>query len=217
MQYKSKIWNRSRLKSAFTAAVLACASACTPDGDIIFGPVRVTATVGEASFAQTLFGGVKGATITHRQRFCEMPTEEELSEQLKGEGAFDITQFIRLNRLELVETTLTATSGNFNFLTDLTVRFVPKPGAGNAVVLGTASAPGGFNTEIVLIPEDDVDFLALIRANDASDSDACPKIEYEMTFQSIPLQDVEYRLDVTVDGYVELGAEKFLATADFVQ
>ncbi|MDZ4858952.1 MAG: hypothetical protein SGI88_08195 [Candidatus Hydrogenedentes bacterium] len=189
------------------AMALALATACTPDGNLIVGPVRITANIGEASFAETLFG-LKGATITHRQEFCDMPTEEELSEQLQGEGSFDITRFIRPNRLELVETTITATSGNFDFLTGMTVRYIPRPGAGPTVVLGTASASGGFGTEIVLVPEDGVDFLELIRANDESQSDQCSKIEYQMTFQSVPLQDVEYRLDITVDGYVELGPEK---------
>jgi len=189
--------------------ILIFATSCTPDGNLIVGPIRITANIGEASFAETLFG-LKGATITHRQKFCDMPTEEELSEQLKGEGSFDVTRFVRPNRLELVETIITATSGDFDFLTAMTIRYIPKPGAGPIVVLGSASAPEGFGTEIVLVPEEGVDFLELIRANDDSDSEQCPKIEYEMTFKSVPLQDVNYRLDITVDGYVELGPEKFI-------
>lgn len=189
------------------------ASACTPQGNLVVGPARVTATVGEASFLSTLFSLKGGATITHKQKFCEMPTEDELQSEVTTVGDIDLSAFIRLERLELVETVLTATSGDFSFMTDMTVTFIPKPGAGDPVVLGTASDPNGFGTEIALVPPGGVDFLELIRANDAGDPDACPKIEYEITFQSVPLQDVEYRLDVTVDGYAEVGPEKFLAAS----
>lgn len=193
-----------------TAVILAFGLSCSPNGNLIVGPVRVTATIGEASFVETLFSIKGGATITHKQKFCDMPTEEELQEQVTTVGDIDLSAFIRLDRLELVETVLTATSGDFDFLTGMTVRFLPKPGAGNPVVLGAASNPNGLGTEIVLEPEDGVDFLALVRANDAADPDDCPRIEYTLTFQSVPTQDVDYRLDVTVDGFAEVGREKVL-------
>ena len=183
---------------------------CSQNGNLLVGPVRVTATIGEASFVETLFSLKGGASITHKQKFCDMPTEDELQEQVTTVGDIDLSAFIRLERLELVETVLTATSGDFDFLTGITVRFLPKPGAGNPVVLGTASDPSGLGTEIVLEPEDGVDFLELIKANDAGDPDACPRIEYTLTFQSVPTQDVEYRLDVTVDGFAEVGREKVM-------
>ncbi len=215
MRYFNRISNRTlRVIARAILTVAAIGTACTPGGNLIVGPVRVTATVGEASFLQTLFS-VKGvATITHKQKFCDMPSEQDISDQVTTVGEVDLSQFVRLNRLELVETVLTATSGDFGFMTEMTVRFIPKPGAGETVVLGTASDPNGFGTEIVLVPPDDVDFLELIRANDAADPNDCPKIEYEITFQSAPLQDVEYRLDVTVDGYAELGREKAFAALD---
>lgn len=190
------------------AIIITAVTACTPDGNLIIGPIRVTATIGEASFLQTLFSLKGNATVTHRQKFCDMPTEQELSDQVTTVGDIDLSRFVRLNRLELVKAVITATSGDFDFMTKMTVRFIPKPGAGPAVDLGTASDPNGLGTKIELVPPGDVDFLALIRANDAGDPNACPKIEYEITFKSVPLQDVEYRLDVTVDGYAEVGREK---------
>lgn len=191
-------------------AALVALTACTPDGDLVVGPVTVTARVGEASFLQTLFVLRGDATVTHRQRFCDLPSEEELEDEVLQVADFDISRFVQLHRLELVNTTLTATSGDFNFMTGMTVRFVPQPGAGPAVVLGTASNPNGFGSQIVLTPVADVDLLELIRANDAAGDDDCPKLEYEITFKSIPLSDVEYTVDVTVDGYAELGAAKLL-------
>lgn len=192
---------------AFAAAITVVA-ACTPEGNLIIGPIRVTATIGEASFLQTLFTLKGSATVTHRQKFCDMPTEQELSDQVTTVGDVDLSRFVRLNRLELVKTVITATSGDFDFMTKMTVRFIPKPGAGPTVDLGTASDPNGLGTTIELVPPGNVDFLALIRANDAGDPNACPKIEYEITFKSVPLQDVQYRLDMTVDGFAEVGREK---------
>ena len=186
---------------------------CAPNGNLIVGPVRVTATVGEASFLSALFSTKGTATLTHKQKFCDLPTEDELQSQVTTVGDIDLSSFIRLHRLELVQTVLTATSGDFDFMTELTVTFIPKPGAGDPVVLGATSDANGFGTEIVLVPTDDVDFLELIRANDEGDPDTCPKIQYEITFKSVPLQDVEYRLDVTVDGYAEVGPEKFFTAA----
>lgn len=145
------------------------------NGNLLVGPVRVTATIGEASFVETLFSLKGGATITHKQKFCDMPTEDELQEQVTTVGEIDLSSFIRLEKLELVETVLTATSGDFDFMTEMTVRFLPQPGAGSPVVLGTASNPAGLGAEVVLVPEDGVDFLALIRANDASRRRCVPR------------------------------------------
>ena len=203
----------SKPTTVFAGIVLCMivAGACSVNGNLLVGPVRVTATIGEASFVETLFSLKGAATITHKQKFCDMPTEDELQEQVTTVGEIDLSSFIRLEKLELVETVLTATSGDFDFMTEMTVRFLPQPGAGSPVVLGTASNPAGLGTEVVLVPEDGVDFLALIRANDAAGDDACPRIEYEMTFNSIPTEDIEYRLDITVDGFAEVGRDKVLS------
>lgn len=190
-------------------ATLLAASACTPDGNLIVGPIRASQKVGSATFLQSLFlpkTGAKGtATITHRQRFCDMPSEAELSGEVLEAGGIDFSRFIALYRLELVQTTITARDGDFDFLTGMTVRYIPVPGAGDPVELGTASDPSGLGTEIVLVPPEDVDFLELIRANDAANSEECPQLEFELTFTAPPLHDVRYRVDVTVDAFVEVG------------
>lgn len=35
-----------------------------------------------------------------------------------------------------------------------------------------------------------------------------PRIEYEITLNSIPTEDIEYRLDITVDGFAEVGRKR---------
>jgi hypothetical protein len=183
--------------------------ACTLEGNLVVGPVRLTERIGKATFFQSLFlpkTEAKGfATITHQQNFCNMPSEDEFAAAVLEVGEFDFTRFFRLHELDVVEFLIKAKEGDFDFLTEMTIRYIPKPGAGDPVEFGTASDPDGLGREIVLVPPEGVDFLELIRANDASDSEECPKLEFELTYSAPPLQDVEYRFDVTVDAFVEVG------------
>ncbi len=181
------------------------AGSCTPGGTIEVGPIRVTQTIGESTFLRSIFLPKGGVPVVWSDDFCEIPSEQELQEQVLTVGGVDLSSFIRLSGLNLVNTHIVATTGDFNFMTSMTVRFVPKPGAGDPVVLGTASNAGGLGTEIVLVPPQPVDFLDLIRANDASAAIQCPKLEYTVTFSGPPASDVDYRAEVTVDGYVDVG------------
>jgi hypothetical protein len=171
-------------------------------------PIRVSSTVGEGRFLQSIFfpakAGKGSATVTHQQNLCDFPSEEEIEREILQVGMIDLSRFIGIYRIELVETLITAKEGDFDFLTGISVRFVPKPGAGDPVELGSASDPNGLGSDIELVPPADVDFLELIRANDASDSVLCPKLEFDLTFSRPPLQDIKYRVDVTIDGFVEV-------------
>jgi len=179
---------------------------CGPGGLLEVGPVRVTSSMGSGSFVPAVFG--KAATVTVDQDFCDMPSESELSDQVLEVGGVDFSKFVRLSRLDLVHGTLTATEGNFDFMTDLTVSFVPAEGVEGStepVVLGTASDAGGLGTEITLVPPDGVDILALIRQNDNNEAGTCPKLRYEMTIKSAPLMNVKYDISLTVDAYAQVG------------
>lgn len=187
------------------ASVLAIGTSCTPQGTVEIGPVRVTQTIGESTFLRSIFLPKGGAPIVWSDDFCDLPSEAELQGEVLNVGGVDLTQFIRLSGLHLVNTEIDATSGDFNFMTEMTVRYLPKPGAGDPVVLGTASNPSGLGTAIVLVPPQPVDFLELIRANDASPSPACPKLEFTVRFSGPPVSDVSYIAEVTVDGYIEVG------------
>ncbi|MBX7257577.1 MAG: hypothetical protein K1Y02_14550 [Candidatus Hydrogenedentes bacterium] len=187
------------------ASVLAIGTSCTPQGTIEIGPVRVTQAIGESTILQSIFLPKDGAPIVWSDDFCDMPSEQELQDEVLNVGGIDLSGFVRLSALNLINAHLVATSGDFNFMTSITVRFIPKPSAGDPVVLGTASNAGGLGTEITLTPPEPVDFLELIRANDESDSLICPKLEYTVSYSGPPTSDVAYRAEVTVDGYVEVG------------
>ncbi len=199
---------RRKMRLCFMVIGIAAITSC--GGHYIeVGPVRFTANVGDGKVLQDLFLPKGGPSVTYREDMCDIPSESDLESRFLQVGGVDISNFIRLSGLDLVETKITATSGNFNFLSSMTVRYIPAPVNGqdqDPVVLGTATNSNGLGTEISLVPPEPVDFLDLIRANDANDSQECPKLEVEMTPRSIPLQDVEYTADVTVDAYAQVGS-----------
>jgi hypothetical protein len=101
-----------------------------------------------------------------------------------------------------------ATQGDFNFIRAITVSFIPAAAIGGSpdpVVLGSAVRANGLGDRIRLNPPPEVDLLERIRENDANTSGNCPKLRYDITFSAPPLSDVEYIIDITVDGYVEVG------------
>jgi hypothetical protein len=57
----------------------------------------------------------------------------------------------------------------------------------------------------VLLPPEDVDFLELIRDNDANGVDDCPTIEIEVTAHMLPLEDVHYAAEAQLDAYARVG------------
>ena len=173
------------------------------------GPVSFTTEIGSGTLLEDIFTRKGGVPISHQEDFCDMPSEEALEDQFLQVGEIDISKFVRLSRLELVESTITATQGDFNFLSAMTVRFIPAPVNGVAqdpVVLGTASNANGLGTVVVLTPPAPVDFLDLIQQNDANPSSECPKLELEVTVRAIPSQDVSYTAEVSIDAYAEIGS-----------
>lgn len=202
------IRKRHRHAYSLIAAALFATVGCF-GGFIEVGPVRFTADVGEGTLFADLFLPKGGPNVMYEEDLCNLPSESELEERFLQVGGVDISNFIRLSGLELVETKLTADSGNFNFLSSITVSYIPAPVNGqdqDPVVLGTASNSNGLGTEISLVPPEPVDFLDLIRENDENPSQECPKLKVEMTPRSIPLQDVDYTIEATVDAYAQVGS-----------
>jgi hypothetical protein len=147
-------------------------------------------------------------TVTVDQDFCNMPSEQTLSDEVLKVGKFDLSKFVKLSRLDLVHLTLTATQGNFDFVTALTVSYVPAegaPGSADPVVLGTASDADGLGTDVTLTPPEAVDILKLIQQNDANTSGTCPKLRFEATVSSPPSSNVQYDISLTVDAYARVG------------
>lgn len=187
--------------------VLILSFGCLPGG-VEVGPVQITTPVAQGTLATSIFTS-KAVTIPAQQFACDFPTEEDINSIFKQEvQGIDLSEFIRVSGLELLAVEMESASGNFNFISGLKVTFVPAPVLGipqPAVLIGEATNPAGFGSVIEIIPADAIDLLAIIRQNDSPQSGGCPKFEFEITFQSVPTQDIPYELFVTVDAKALLG------------
>lgn len=202
------ILRRNRRVFFLVAGVVGLTTVGCLGGYIEVGPVRFTADVGEGTILPSIVVFKGAPPVSYREDLCNIPSEGELEERFLQVGGVDISNFIRLSGLNIVETKLTATSGNFNFLSALTIRYIPAPENGQQqipIVLGTATNPNGLGNEVNLVAPEPVDFLDLIRKNDENPSSECPELEIEMTPRSLITNNVKYDIAVTLDAYAQVG------------
>lgn len=191
-------------------AAILLSPGCSPNLAIEVGPFPVTVAAGEGSFGPADFVTKipSGLTVTRTRDFCEIPSEDEAAAGVRMVGNINVSRFVQLSRIELFQIVIAATEGDFGFANEVVLRYIPAHSSGPApdpVVLGVASNPSGFGSTIVLTPPEGVDFLALIRENDASGVDACPTLEIEITAHSLPLQTVRYAAEAHLDAYAMAG------------
>lgn len=199
-----------RLKKCQWAVVaFLIAVGCSPQG-ITIGPYPVTMPVEGGSIDPLSFILVPGGIefdYTTKEDFCALPTEQELADRMPTIAGIEVSGFLKLKSINLSGLVLTATSGDFDFLHEITVSIVPKPVNGHAqdpVVIGYAYSPDGFGESISLVPPDDVDLLEIIQANDDNPAAGCPKLEITITGTK-PTQRVEWEGQVEADIYATLG------------
>ena len=132
-----------------------------------------------------------------------LPSREDLR------GLFDfglgdlLVSLIHLESVELLETTLTATSGDFDVLTHLGLAWRPSDLAGvpqPRIDLGSETALSGLESPTVLTPDQPVDFLAIIDSEAINPSADCPSLIVEVKGHvpdPIPTWNVQLLLRVT--------------------
>lgn len=189
-------------------AVLA-AAACGPAG-LNLGPIPVDFPIGSGAIDPDSLISIPGFDLsrTARQDFCALPTEEDIVDRLPEIAGIDMDRFVKLTAIELTGIVVTAESGDFSFLREITVSFVPKPVDGEErepVVIGYAYSENGFGASVVLYPPDEVDLLELIRDNDDNPASECPQIEITVT-GSRPGTVVQWQGFLQADIYARLGA-----------
>lgn len=210
MEFNSKRYAARAIRAAIVfclaVAMFLPMSGCTGNGTLRLGPFALMLPAGEGSLLRDLF--LPKIVVSNKEEVCDLPSEDDIAAMAGSVGGINLSQIIAVSDLNLVQTIITATSGDFSFLTEVTVRWIPAPVNGQEqppVVLGTVSSPGGFGTEIVLVPTTTVDLIDLIRLNDMNTSGDCPEIELEVDASGPPLSDVEYTVDLDIDAYVEVG------------
>ncbi|MBI4558556.1 MAG: hypothetical protein HY706_13315 [Candidatus Hydrogenedentes bacterium] len=191
-----------------TGILLGIATVKCTSGPVEIGPLGFTVKIGEGVLLQDLFSQNAKVPLEYRENFCALPSEQDLVSRFAQVGAINLSQIIHLSALNLTRTTIVATAGDFNFVSAMTVRYVPAPVDGQpqpAITLGSASNPNGLGSTVVLTPPESVDFLELIRANDLNSAAECPQLEIEMEIRSVPAADVHYETHVTIDAFALIG------------
>lgn len=184
-----------------SAALVLCG--CGAEFEI--GPAQITFPLGSGNLASAVFSKALSATV--ESELCDMPSEAELKEELRNVvDSIDLTNIITISRIEVVSTTITATSGNFNSLDSVALEYVPKPVNGqpqSAISLGSVASPPQLGSQIVLTPPSTVDMLQLIKANDANSGPGCPKAR--MTAEGTPpVTPISWQSEVTVNIWAKI-------------
>lgn len=178
---------------------------CSPEGTPV-GPVAVAVSLGGGSLDPSAFSALppgEAGQIAFRQDFCQMPTEDLVTQAVPSLGPVGLSDLVELTSIELMGITLTATTGDFAFVREMVVRYVPKPMNGQEaepVELGRASSATGFGSALFLEPTHPVDLLELIRESDANPASGCPQLEILVTGVA-PEQPVAWQGEAEADVY----------------
>lgn len=171
---------------------------CNP---LVVGPVQIALPAGEASLPLSILK--QETPIGISIPYCDLPSEEGISQMIREVGGFDVSRFVRIRAIELQETRFEATSGDFSFAN--AARLDLELFNDETFELGTASAPQGFGPALVLRPTTTVDVLSIIRANDANTSAICPVLSAEFNLNALAVPATTFEITVVLDAFVELG------------
>lgn len=208
---RERPWFMSKKSLIILVVVVSVLSSlgCSSGGTVL-GPFPVSLPLEGGVIDPLAFGqlpaGLVGTTSV-RQDFCGMPTEAELEAQMPSIGSIDISGFAKLEAIDIVSATLTASQGDFSFIREIVISFIPKPVDGveqAPIEIGRASSDSGFGSSMVLVPSENVDFLELVRANDDNPADGCPQIEFTVT-GTVPTQEVVWSGVADAEVYVRIG------------
>jgi len=118
---------------------------------------------------------------------CAIPGEAEMWDIVKQKlggllGGF-VASHYTIDKLELLESRMTATQGSFEALRSVKLGFKPLPVDGVAqpvLELGEMASEQGLGTEIVLTPPVPVDLVPIMHAADANTTGECPLVAAEV-------------------------------------
>jgi hypothetical protein len=197
-----------RFRAGFWAATVVVALGCGSQG-LQVGPVPVSVPLEGGAIDPSAFILLPTLelTFTTTQDFCDLPSEQDVIDRLPDLGGIDMARFVELDSIDLAGIVLTASSGDFEFLREITVSYVPKPVNGlpqEPIVVGYAQSDNGFGDTVALEAPDYVDLLELIRDNDANSEPGCPQLEITVT-GTRPDETVTWDGQVEADIYATLG------------
>jgi hypothetical protein len=135
---------------------------------------------------------------------CNIPDEAAMwdivKQKLGGLLGGYVAGHYSIDRLDLLESRMTATIGTFDSLTFVKLGFKPLPVNGvdqTALDLGNTYSEQGLGTEIVLVPPVPVDLVPIMQDAAANTTDQCPLVAVEV-HGTVPASDVAADVSVRV-------------------
>jgi hypothetical protein len=114
---------------------------------------------------------------------CILPTRDDIRNVIAQIDGGLLASLIQIDSVDLIETKFTATNGDFNDLTHLglfwqasPVQGVPQP----EIDLGDVVSASGLGLEVVLVPPQPVDFLAIMDNEAGNPPGECPTLGIEI-------------------------------------
>ena len=196
---------RTTRLAALLAVCVVCA-ACLPDRSFRVGPYPFVFDVGAGEFDAAglpILRGLNG-TVEHRVSLCDVFGGVDVDALVEANLDDSVAPFFTLSEVIMKRLTILATQGSFDQVTDVELYFISElPGEG-PVLLSQASSAGGFDMEIVLEPEFEIDLLPVIRDIEANPDGPCPELLFIVQGTS-GFDTVQWQAQAFADIYGELG------------
>ena len=191
--------------AAILAVCLLCA-ACLPNRSFRVGPYPFVFDVGAGEFdpeGLPILRGLSG-TVEHSVSLCDIFGGVDVDALVEANIDDDIAPFFTLSEVIMTRLTILATQGNFDSVTNVELYFISEVPGEAPVLLSEVSSANGFDMEIVLEPEFEIDLLPVIRDIEANPDGPCPELLFVVQGDS-DFDAVQWQAQAFADIYGELG------------
>lgn len=194
--------------SRFAAILAVCflCAACLPGRSFRVGPFPFVFDVGEGEFNSAGLPNLRGlsGTIEQRVSLCDTFGTVDVDALVQANLDPSLAPFFTLSEVIMTRLTILATRGNFDHVTEVELFFISEVPGEAPVLLSQASSASGFDMEIVLEPEFEIDLLPVIRDIEANPDGPCPELLLVVEGTS-GFDTVEWQAQAFADIFGELG------------
>lgn len=193
-------------KTTGAILILVCVAFLAPGcgRGIEMGPYPYNFPVIPGILASTSFAGDQEITSEMMYDVCFLPSESQIQEYL-SETAPVGGEFLAVSRIQLGSARLTVLSGDPGDITEIALYYQPVDDPNGERLIASASSPTGFGSTVELTQANGVNFLDIIRENDASTSDECPRLRVRARASQMPKDDIAFTTELSMDIYVRVG------------
>ena len=177
----------TRARAAYGIAVASLLLAgCLPEQLARFGPFPIAVDLGSGALDASALGlpvGTSG-TVDITVPICDLITREEVDALAAANLESFLSSLITVDEIAVREFVITAVEGDLSGVQDVILFFLPKSASmlsSEPILVGRATAPEGFDQEIVIVPQSDIDLLEVIEDNENTPGPGCPALILTVT------------------------------------